>query len=220
MGQKRLPESKGMSSIVIAAARPATLDDVSGVARVMSRSLGDDPFFQWLFPEVDSHMAKTRRFFAQVAGFGYVPHGDTRVTESAASPSDNSVIRGAALWAPPESNPEGRLVSLRNWPHWVPLLGRDRIAAFLRIFAEWKLAAPQEPHLYLAALGVDPAFAGQGVASTLLTDGLDRADSQGVPVFTQTLDPEHIAFYERFGFEVVREVEHLEGGTSYFLLRG
>jgi len=209
-----------MNSIVIAAARPATLDDVSGVARVMSRSLGDAPFFQWLFPDLQSRMSKTRRFFAQAAGFGYVPHGDTRVTESDDSTSGDSVIRGAALWAPPESNPEGRLVSLRNWPHWGLLLGRGRVAAFLRIFAEWKLAAPQEPHLYLAALGVDPAFAGYGVASTLLTDGLDRADAQGLPVFTQTLDAESIGFYERFGFQVLREVEHLEGITSYFLLRG
>lgn len=209
-----------MNSIVIAAARPATLDDVSGVARVMSRSLGDDPFFQWLLPDVETRMAKTRRFFAQVAGFGYVPHGDTRVTESEDSTSDGSVVRGVALWAPPENNPEGRLVSLRNWPHWVSLLGRDRITAFLRIFAEWKLSAPQEPHLYLAALGVDPAFAGHGVASTLLTDGLDRADAEGLPVYTQTLDPKSAAFYERFGFEVFREIEHLEGLTSHFLLRG
>lgn len=211
-----------MNSIVIAAARPATIDDVPGVARVMSRSLVDDPFFQWLFPDVETRMAKTRRFFAQAAGFGYVPHGDTRVTESddSSPSSDDSVIRGVALWAPPESNPEGRLVSLRNWPHWGSLLGRDRITAFLRIFAEWKLAAPPESHLYLAALGVDPAFANHGVAGTLLTDGLDRADAQGLPVFTQTLNPESVAFYERFGFQMVREVEHLEGGTSYFLLRG
>uniref|UniRef100_UPI000375F5D3 GNAT family N-acetyltransferase n=1 Tax=Nocardiopsis lucentensis TaxID=53441 RepID=UPI000375F5D3 len=127
--------------------------------------------------------------------------------------------RAAALWAPPATNPEGPLVSLRTWPHWGALIGRARMSAFVRVFAEWKMAAPQEPHLYLAALGVDPAVEGTGLARELLSAGLDRADAEYTPVFTQTLDPAVVAFYKRFGFEVVREVEHPGIGTSHFLSR-
>ena len=209
-----------MNAIITAPARPATIDDVPSVARVLSRASYGDPLFRWLFPGDQTRMAKMRRFYAMAAGFGYVPHGDTRVTDFAGATVDEPVVRAAALWAPADANPEGPLVSPRLWPHWAPLLGRARIAPFLRIFAEWKQAAPQEPHLYLAAVGVDPAIAGNGVGGTLLSEGLDRADGARLPVFTQTMDEKAVGFYERFGFEVVGEVEHLEGGTSHFLRHG
>lgn len=208
-----------MSSTVTSTARFATMDDVPGVARVLSRSCYDDPLLRWLFPDDDLRMARTRRFFAMVSGFGYVPAGETRVTTMSDGPEDSPTIRAAALWAPPHSNPEGRLVALRTWPHWVSLVGRANLGAFVRVFAEWKLAAPQEPHLYLAALGVDPAVEGRGVAGGLLTAELDRADSEALPVFTQTLDDKCVGFYERFGFDVVREVEHPDVGTTTFLRR-
>lgn len=208
-----------MSPIVTSVARAATIEDVPGVARVLSRSLHDDPLFRWLFPDDELRMAKVRRFFALAAGFGYVPFGDTRVADLADSTDAPPVVRGAALWAPPTSNPEGPLVSPRTWPHWIGLLGRGRIAAFTRVFAEWKMAAPQEPHLYLAALGVDPSVVGTGVAGSLLTSGLDEADTQRLPVFTQVIDDKNIGFYEHFGFRVVHQIPHEGVGTGHFLLR-
>ncbi|SIO84533.1 GNAT family N-acetyltransferase [Nocardiopsis sp. JB363] len=208
-----------MSPIVTSVARAATLDDVPDLARVLSRSLHDDPLFRWLFPDAESRMAQVRRFFALTTGFGYVPAGDTRLTAIADAEGAAPTTRGAALWAPPTTNPEGPLASPRTWPHWVSLLGRGRVAGFVRVFAEWKMAAPQEPHLYLAALGVDPSVAGTGVGGGLLAAGLDEADSQGLPVFTQTLDDKSVGFYERFGFRVVHEIPHEDVGTGYFLLR-
>ncbi|GAA1120623.1 MAG: GNAT family N-acetyltransferase [Nocardiopsis sp. BM-2018] len=208
-----------MSPIVTSVARTTTVEDVPDVARVLSRALHDDPLFRWLFPDDELRMAKVRRFFALAVGFGYTPSGDVRVAELAESTESAPVTRAAALWAPPNSNPEGPLVSLRTWPHWGALIGRARLAAFVRIFAEWKMASPQEQHLYLAALGVDPSVAGTGVAGGLLTAGLDEADSQGLPVFTQTLNDKSVGFYERFGFRCVHEVPHEGIGTSYFLLR-
>ena len=208
-----------MSPIVTSVARTTTIEDVPDVARVLSRALHDDPLFRWLFPDDELRMAKVRRFFALAAGFGYVPAGDVRVSELAESTDSAPVTRAAALWAPPTSNPGGPMVSLRTWPHWGALIGRARLAAFIRIFAEWTMAGPQEPHLYLAALGVDPSVAGAGVAGGLLTAGLDEADSQGLPVFTQTLNDKSVGFYEHFGFRCVHEVPHEGVGTSYFLLR-
>ncbi|WP_028647404.1 GNAT family N-acetyltransferase [Nocardiopsis sp. CNT312] len=208
-----------MSPTVTAAARRATIEDIPGVARVLSRALADDPLFRWLFPDDAQRMARTRRFFALAAGFGYVPAGDTRVVSIAEGAFEDPVIRAAALWAPASSNPEGPLVSPRTWPHWVPLIGRERLGAFVRLCAEWKMAAPQEPHLYLAVLGVDPALEGAGLAKELLESGLARSDDEGLPAFTQTLSPESVDFYERFGFRVVQQVEQPGIGTSRFLMR-
>jgi GNAT superfamily N-acetyltransferase len=208
-----------MSSTVTSTARFATMDDVPGVARVLSRSGYDDPLLRWLFPDDELRMARARRFFALVSGFGYVPAGETRVTTTSDGPEDSPAVRAVALWAPPHSNPEGPLVALRTWPHWASLIGRAKLAPFVRVFAEWKLAAPQEPHLYLAALGVDPAVTGRGLGGALLTSELDRADSEALPVFTHTLDDKTVGFYERFGFDVVREVEHPGIGTTTFLRR-
>ncbi|AFR09805.1 GNAT family N-acetyltransferase [Nocardiopsis alba] len=208
-----------MSPTATSVARAATLDDVPGIARVLSLALHDDPLFLWLFPDEETRMAKVRRFFALTAGFGYVPAGDTRVTELAESEDSAPTVRAAALWAPPTSNPEGPLVSMRTWPHWGALIGRARLTAFIRLFAEWKMATPQEPHLYLAALGVDPSATDLGLGRSLLASGLEEADAQRLPVFTQTLDVKSVGFYERFGFEVVHEVEHEGAGTGHFLFR-
>ncbi|MBB6118905.1 GNAT family N-acetyltransferase [Nocardiopsis algeriensis] len=208
-----------MTPILTKADRPAALDDVPSIVRVMGGALYDTPFFRWLFPDDATRVARTRRFFALTAGFGYVPFGDTRVAEAAEEPDGPPSVRGAALWAAAGHTPESRLVSLRTWPHWAELIGRDRRGAFLRVFAEWKMAEPQEPHLYLAALGVDPAFSGNGIAKGLLTAGLERADAEGLPVFTQVLDPKSVGLYEAFGFRVVRESASMDGVTSHSLLR-
>ena len=209
-----------MSATASVSARPSTIDDVPSVARVLSRATHGDPLFQWLFPEEQTRMARIRRFYAMAAGFGYVPHGDTRVAESAESTAGEPVVRAAALWAPAESNPEGPLVS----PPSVAALGTAAGARPHRLLRTglrgMETGRPAGPHLYLAALGVDPAVAGTGVGCALLSQGLERADSEGMPVFTQTMNDKAIGFYERFGFEVVREVDHLEGGTTHFLQRG
>lgn len=92
------------------------------------------------------------------------------------------------------------------------------IAAIPTMFGLTRLPARrkahmQEPHWYLATLGVDPTSQGQGQGTLLVREGLDRADSDGVEAYLETETEANVRFYERFGFGVVEEIasKRLEG---------
>lgn len=61
---------------------------------------------------------------------------------------------------------------------------------------------------YLWALGVEPAFQGQGIGGLLLQPILKRADDAGIPCYLETETERNIKFYQKHGFSVVHE-EHL-----------
>ncbi|RKS05534.1 acetyltransferase (GNAT) family protein [Nocardiopsis sp. Huas11] len=196
------------------AVRTATMNDVPGVARVLGRAFANDPLPRWLFPDDDTRMARTVRLSAVVAGFGHIPRADASVVET------GGVIRGAALWEPPEGGPEDASFLLRALPHLVPLIGLSRIPDLVRYFGELAHSRPEEPHWYLALLGTDPVARGTGVGSRLLRAGLARADADGLPVYLETMNSANLGYYERFDFRVVRVLNDARYPSTYCLLRG
>lgn len=64
----------------------------------------------------------------------------------------------------------------------------------------------REPQWYLHLVAVRPQFAGHGYASLLVKPMLARIAREGVPcsLITQTMD--NVRKYERWGFEVVKEM--------------
>jgi len=61
------------------------------------------------------------------------------------------------------------------------------------------------PHWYLWVLGVDPEHQGQGIGSTLLRAGIERADTSGLPCYLETMNPDNVPLYEKFGFAIASE---------------
>lgn len=196
--------------------RTATMDDVPGITRVLSRAFHNDPLFRWLFPEEERRLAQVARFSALFAGFDYVPGGHSHVVESH---EGRRVVRGAALWNPPAGKAEGTASLLRSLPHLVSLFGVRRMPEVARYFADLKASAPEEPHWYLAMLGTDPAARGRGVGTGLLQAGLAQADADGVPVFLETMNSANIGYYERYDFRVVRAVNDPNLPSTYCMMR-
>ncbi|WP_026123067.1 GNAT family N-acetyltransferase [Nocardiopsis halotolerans] len=203
----------------VTAVRTATMNDVSGVTRVLSRAFYQDPLFRWLFPDDGLRMAQNARACAMMAGFAHVPSGHATVAESREEPARGPVVRGAALWTPPGATTEGPLVLLRSLPHWIRLLGPARLPELVRYLGGLKASAPEEPHWYLSMLGSDPAVRGSGAGTRLLRAGLTRADSEGVPVYLETTNPANIGYYERFDFRVTRAIHHPTTPSAYCMLR-
>lgn len=79
-----------------------------------------------------------------------------------------------------------------------------------RVFEELDRFHPAEPHWYLGTFGVDPPVQGRGLGSGLLVAWLERPDVAGQPVYLETDRVENVPFYERAGFEVVRETAVLD----------
>ncbi|KOX20840.1 N-acetyltransferase [Nocardiopsis sp. NRRL B-16309] len=208
------------------AVRTATMNDVPGVARVLGRAFANDPLPRWLFPDDDTRMARTVRLSAIVAGFGHVPRADASVVDAREGTTDASgataapVIRGAALWNPPEGGSEVTSFLVRSLPHLAALVGLRRVPEVVRYLGELAHSRPEEPHWYLSMLGTDPVARGTGVGSRLLRAGLARADADGVPVYLETMNSANLGYYEKFDFRVVRVLNDARYPSTYCLMRG
>ena len=66
---------------------------------------------------------------------------------------------------------------------------------------------PREDHWYLAVLGVDPAWQGQGWGGRLLDAVFDVVERDPRPLCLECDRPESVRFYEARGFRVRAEGE-------------
>lgn len=62
------------------------------------------------------------------------------------------------------------------------------------------------PHFYLWGLAVDPDKKAKGIGTALLRPVLQKADAEKLPVYLETHDEKNVAYYQRFGFELIRSV--------------
>ena len=60
---------------------------------------------------------------------------------------------------------------------------------------------PKKPNYYLETIGVAPRYQRVGIGGALLSNLIQRADRERVPVYLSTTEPKSIPFYEKFGFE-------------------
>ena len=166
-----------------------------------ARAFHEDPLFTHLHPDP---AARPREFAIEHAAYLrrlYFPVGNA---ESAVV---DGRLAGIALWLPPNA------LSGLEWREWlcIPALlravGWSRTRSMLREYAAFNEAFPTDLRFhYLGLLAVDPSVQGQGVGSALLTAGLARADAESVGAYLETGTPGNVAFYERHGFSVVREI--------------
>ncbi len=63
------------------------------------------------------------------------------------------------------------------------------------------------PHWYLWSIGVTPEKQGQGIAGALLRPMMARADTEGTPCYLEASKATNVPIYQRYGFEVIDEVQ-------------
>src|SRR2546423_5335960 len=90
----------------------------------------------------------------------------------------------------------------------------NRFFAYGRAVEALRAQAVSEPHWYLAGIGVDPPAQRRGVGAALLQPGLEAAARSGVPAVLLTNNEVNLPFYERHGFEVVRQGQTPKGGPT------
>ncbi len=76
-------------------------------------------------------------------------------------------------------------------------------------------AHPSEAHWYLYFIGSDVHRPGQGLGSTLLRNGLERADRAQLPCYLEATSRLNAALYERCGF-VRREPIRIPSGPELY----
>jgi ribosomal protein S18 acetylase RimI-like enzyme len=189
--------------------------DLDELSVVSERAFHYDPFFVFLEPRE----IRRSRFLALFCRSAVGSLGDA-VQVTGARQSDGRLV-GVAAWIPP-----GR------YPPSLPVQGRQTLGALramaLRPSTLWKglryVAASERAHpkdllWYLFLLVVDPSVQRAGIGTRLQEPGLEQADKDGLDCYLETQKFDNVAYYRRFGYEVVEELRPVPNGPSLWTMR-
>ena len=80
---------------------------------------------------------------------------------------------------------------------------------------EWARHDPLDQHWHLGPVGVLPSQQGKGIGTKLLNRFCQEVDSCLSPAYLETDTDKNVRFYERFGFEVVKETDIFDVKNRY-----
>lgn len=83
---------------------------------------------------------------------------------------------------------------------------------------QWSRRDPETDHWHLGPVGVERHLQRRGVGTALLSDCCRRLDAMSSSAYLETDKPGNVAFYERFGFQVVGDGPVL-GVPNWFMVR-
>lgn len=184
-------------------------------AAAIAAGHSDYPAFRHVFPDPRRRARALRPFFEATVRdaipFGWV-----------LAATDGSRLAAVAVWLPPGAFPWTAWRKARATGAFLRVLLADPRAfpTFIRYGANAERAHPGEPHWYLVVLSVRPDSQRRGLGSRLVEPALDQADRSHLPCYLETSDPANVAFYERFGFEIVHPALVLvPGGPTHVAMR-
>lgn len=173
----------------------------SQAIKLLTDAFIDDPLMAFIMEDLASHGLRKR-------GLGAIMDYSLAIREHLGWPIfsawEGENLAGLGLCSLPEK---------QAWPQWLVdqidqtklILGTkatQRLEAYGEIVAN---ARPEEPHIFLGVLGVDPSAQGHGFGRKLLNKVQDFSDhfpgSKGV--FLDTAGESNVAFYEHCGYQIV-----------------
>ena len=185
--------------------RPAARADVKPLAAVLARAFYDDPPLIWLLPDQATRLSRVDRIFAAIIGIESLPYGCVDLA------CGGGEILGGAIWLPPGHWRPGLRVQIRALPRHARALRAALLGRAARLGRAMTEAHPEEPHWYLKAIGVEPAWQGRDVAGLLLRSRLKYCDQDGLPAYLEASKPDSLPLYEHFGFRRTADLAMPEG---------
>jgi ribosomal protein S18 acetylase RimI-like enzyme len=174
--------------------RPLATDHHPEAARIVTEALLHDPGWLAVGPKRTVH----RRFVAEryhraalkvTARYGGPIYGAFR----------NSELAGVAVTFAPGAYPPPRSTEARYVLAFLAA-GPGPIVRGLKAGEAQDSGHPEDPHVYLWFLAVDPAHQRAGVGRSLLARVHEDADA---PVYLDTSNPDNVPYYAGNGFEEI-----------------
>lgn len=186
--------------------RQVTRTDIPMVARSLAAAFYDDPVCTFAWPDDAKRLRRSEHHFA--AQIDVLWNRREVYTDDQCS--------SVAVWARPDQweIPPRAVVRVAT----TSLRTRLRMSALLAYLQTDKLH-PDEPHWYLEFLGTVPEKQGKGLGGRVLAPVLERADEEGIAVWTWSSNRRNLAFYHRQGFVVLDELPFRKGGPPIFPIR-
>lgn len=177
----------------MAAVEIATAANEASIIDVMVLAFSADPAARWTWRDPHQYLAHFQHF-ARAFGGAAFGHGSAYTVDGYA---------GAALWLPPEVEPdEDALIALLQ--STASELSQQH--AF-QVFEEMGRYHPSEPHWYLPLMGVDPLHQSKGLGSALMKHALVACDRDQTLAYLESTNPKNIPLYERHGFELLGTIQ-------------
>ena len=191
--------------------RPAEQRDVPRIAATLTIALADSRWTRWALPD-DGRMQRLTRLHELDAGHRGVSTGGAWVTDD---------VTAVAVWDPPPGAPgtsplpaDVRAALDRELPY----LAAGRASVVAETAALVTAARPDDPHWWLAHLGVRPTSRRQGLAAAVLAPALVRCDAEGVLAAAAVFSWANVRFLRGFGFEVTTTTRTADDALPLWVL--
>ena len=198
----------------MAVAVPLQEQDLDAAAEALARAFFDDPLQRYVFPDPEERRARSPGHFRPLLAYG-LRYGEVLTTPGRPL--------GAAVWLPPgatDVTPERAAeTGLDRLPDALGAAAAERFFGVLDHLVPYHASDAPEPHWYTMVVGVAPEAQGRGIGRALLAPVLARADDAGHPCYLETAQPDNVAFYERLGFRVLRDVVEPVSGLRAWTFR-
>ncbi|MGC0363310.1 ribosomal protein S18 acetylase RimI-like enzyme [Rhodococcus sp. 27YEA15] len=192
--------------------RPAARSDIAPLSAVLADAFDDDPVMTWMLPDPSTRIARLKRLFAAETRYHHLAGGGAEVAAA-----EDGTIGGAALWDPPGRWQQSRASALISLPAMARAFGRNLVRAG-QTQSMMEDAHPRTRHWYLGTIGTSSTARGGGYGAALLNSRLDRCDHERIDAYLESSKESNISYYNRFGFDVTREIVIPAGGPTLYAM--
>lgn len=168
-------------------------DRREAILKTITLGFATDPVARWVWPDPATYLEIQPQFIDAFGGNGFA-HGSVYETGCG---------RAAAMWLPPEIEPDSERMTLLAAQSVAPER-MEEVGAFM---AQMEVYHPKEPCWYLPLIAADPFATGQGLGAALMKHALGVVDQSGFPAYLESSNPRNISLYERHGFEAIGEIQ-------------
>lgn len=161
--------------------------------KTLTLAFSADPFVRFCYPSPVSYLSHFPNFAKACGGKAF----------SCGSAYHSGEYLGTALWLPPHTLPDEK----RAFKHFERTLDPPTAKTAFAVLNQMATSQPEEPHWYLAFIGVDVSHQGKGIASKLLKPMFDKFDREECLTYLESTNAANIPLYERFGFNLVGRIE-------------
>ena len=188
--------------------------DLSAVVAMSGRAFFDDPFFTYLLPDDEMRRSRLPHFFRAV----FTHMGDHGRIVTVRNDADEPL--GVAAWLTTGGYPLPLKVQLSQMPSSLRAFYRRprAIMAGNRYMASLIRAHRKDPQWYLMVLCADPTVQRSGVGTMLLEQAFALVDLEGVGSHLETPRLDNVAYYQRFGYELIETLTPIEDAPSYYTM--
>nr|VFK55100.1 MAG: Acetyltransferase (GNAT) family protein [Candidatus Kentron sp. TUN]VFK58541.1 MAG: Acetyltransferase (GNAT) family protein [Candidatus Kentron sp. TUN]VFK61047.1 MAG: Acetyltransferase (GNAT) family protein [Candidatus Kentron sp. TUN] len=179
--------------------------DMDRAIAVMVLVFSTDPIMRWIYREPYTYLTHFPNFVRKFSGKAFAWKTAYHIDDFA----------GVTLWRPPGVEPDKKEV-ITLLQRTVPKALQNDV---FNIFAQAGDYRPHEPYWHLSFIGVDTNQQHRGLGSMLMEHGFASCDKDKKPVYLNVSNPKIIAFYERYGFELLGTIRIGSSPALFPMLR-